>query len=291
MASDLRGYTEQETLNKVLNTDNDSIQVDIVDATGVTITTSNESVYADDADWTNTTSKHTLVGGLYQSTPQSITDGDTGPLQVNENGNLIVDLSATDNAVLDAMVVDLAALEVLSTAANVDHAAIEVLLTAANVDHAANEVLLTAIESSADSLISTNHTDLVALEATLTAIETDQAAIEVLLTAANVDHAANEVLLGTIDSDTDATKSALNKMLYGTGLVITALDGGGGDQTLGATYESLYVGVGGNVKVTLATSASDFTFVNVASGQMLPIQITHVKQSGTTATNMIAMKA
>ena len=42
MASDLRGYTEQETLNKVLNTDNDSIQVDIVDATGVTITTSDE---------------------------------------------------------------------------------------------------------------------------------------------------------------------------------------------------------------------------------------------------------
>ena len=42
MASDLRGYTADETLNKVLNTSNDSIQVDIVDATGVTITTSNE---------------------------------------------------------------------------------------------------------------------------------------------------------------------------------------------------------------------------------------------------------
>ena len=102
---------------------------------------------------------------------------------------------------------------------------------------------------------------------------------------------ANQVLLGTIDSDTNDTKNALNKMLYGTGLDITALDGGGGDQALGATYESLYVGVGGNVVVTLATSASDFTFVNVASGQMLHIQITHVKQSGTTATNMIAMKA
>jgi len=284
MASDLRGYTADETLNKVLNTSNDSIQVDIVDATGVTITSTNESVYVDDANWTDSTSSHTLVGGLYQGTPQSITDGDTGPLQVNANGNLIVDLSATDNAVLDAMVVDLAALEVLSIAANVDHAANEVLLTSILAKN-------TEIESSADSLISANHTDLAALETTLTAIETDQAAIEVLLTAANVDHAANEVLLGTIDSDTDATKSALNKMLYGTGLVITALDGGGGDQTLGATYESLYVGVGGNVKVTLATSASDFTFVNVASGQMLPIQITHVKQSGTTATNMIAMKA
>ena len=83
MASDLRGYTADETLNKVLNTSNDSIQVDIVDATGVSITTTNESVYADDANWTDSTSKHTLVGGIYQSTPQSITDGDTGPLQVN----------------------------------------------------------------------------------------------------------------------------------------------------------------------------------------------------------------
>jgi hypothetical protein len=145
MASDLHGFTEQETLNKVLNTSNDSLQVDIVDATGVTITTSTESVYVDDADWTDSTSSHTLVGGLYQSTPQTITDGDTGPLQVNANGNLIVDLSATDNAVLDAMVVDLAAMEV-------DLAAIEVLLTAANVDHAANEVLLGTIDSDTDAI-------------------------------------------------------------------------------------------------------------------------------------------
>ena len=116
MASDLRGYTEQETLNKVLNTDNDSIQVDIVDATGVTITTSNDSVYADDADWTDSTSKHTLVGGLYQSTPQSITDGDVGPFQVDADGALHIsdggntitvdgtvtaNLGSTDNTVLD----------------------------------------------------------------------------------------------------------------------------------------------------------------------------------------------
>ena len=134
MASDLHGFTEQETLNKVLNTSNDSLQVDIVDATGVTITTSTESVYVDDANWTDSTSSHTLVGGLYQSTPQTITDGDTGPLQVNANGNLIVDLSATDNAVLDAMVVDLAAMETLLTAANVDHAANEALLITIDED-------------------------------------------------------------------------------------------------------------------------------------------------------------
>jgi len=45
----LNNLQTHEILGKVLNTDNSSLQVDIVDATGVTITTSNESVYADDA--------------------------------------------------------------------------------------------------------------------------------------------------------------------------------------------------------------------------------------------------
>jgi len=59
---------------------------------------------------------------------------------------------------------------------------------------------------------------------------------------------------------------------------------------LGATYQALYVGVGGDVVVTLATSGSDFTFKNLASGQLLPVQFTHVKATNTTATNMIALK-
>jgi len=45
-------------------------------------------IYTDDDDWTDTTSKHALVGGVYQSVPQSITDGDVGPLEVNKLGSL-----------------------------------------------------------------------------------------------------------------------------------------------------------------------------------------------------------
>ena len=78
---------------------------------------------------------------------------------------------------------------------------------------AATSALQGDIESSLNSLISANHTDLVALETTLTAIETDQAAIEVLLTAANVDHAANEALLTTIDEDTNAIKVSAAAMV------------------------------------------------------------------------------
>ena len=177
--------------------------VPLVDSAGhlqvdVLTTPATDSIYVDDADWTDGTSKHTLVGGLYQSTPQSITDGDVGPFQVDVNGRLGVALSPTDNAVLDAMVGDLAA--------------IEVLLTAANVDHAANEVLLTGIDADTDAI----KTDMASIEVLLTgidadtdAIKTDAAAIEVLLTAANVDHAANEALLTTIDADTGAIKTAV----------------------------------------------------------------------------------
>lgn len=51
-------------------------------------------VYIDDADWTATSSSHYLIGGVYQSTPGTITDGDTGPLRVNTNGALHVSIES-----------------------------------------------------------------------------------------------------------------------------------------------------------------------------------------------------
>ena len=86
-----------------------------------------------------------------------------------------------------------------------------------------------------------------------------------------------------------SVKESLNQIIYDTGVVVTAVDGGT-NQALGATYSAIYVGVGGDVVVTLAGSGSDFTFNNLASGQLLPVQITNVKATTTTATNMIALK-
>mgnify|MGYP003628541280 FL=1 len=262
--------------------------VPLVDSAGhlqvdVLTTPSTDSIYVDDADWSDGSSKHTLVGGLYQSSPQSITDGDVGPFQVDVNGRLGVALSPTDNAVLDAMVVDLAAMEVLLTgidadtdAIKTDAAAIEVLLTAANVDHAANEVLLTGIDADTN------------------AIKVDMAAIEVLLTAANVDHAANEVLLGTIDADTDAIKTAtessashLGNMFYDTALAVTPSDG---SDLTGEPFFAVYVGTGGDLRVDMADGGSAVTLSNVASGQLLPIMVERIYATGTTASNIIAFK-
>ena len=53
---------------------------------------SSASTYVDDADWTATSSSHQLVGGVYQSTPGTITDGDTGPFRLTANGALHVEV-------------------------------------------------------------------------------------------------------------------------------------------------------------------------------------------------------
>lgn len=82
-----------------------------------------DTVYVDDADWTDGSSKHLLVGGLFQSTPQSITDGDVGPVQVDSNGNLIVALSATDNTVLDNIDTSLNNIEAAVGGTHIDDAA------------------------------------------------------------------------------------------------------------------------------------------------------------------------
>ena len=244
MASDLRGYSADEVLNKVLNTSNDSIQVDIVagaeyaeDAAHTTSDTGNfvlgvrndtlaalggtdgdyvpfqmnasgalyvevatgggeDAVYVDDADWSDGSSKHMLVGGLYQSSPQSITDGDVGPLQVNANGNLIVDLSATDNAVLDAMVVDLDAIETLLTAANVDHAANEALLITIDADTNAIKGHVDGIET----LITSTNSKIDTFDAVLDNILTKNTEIDAVLDTIKVDTEEIEGAVETIET-------------------------------------------------------------------------------------------
>ena len=235
--------------------------------------TSTIEVVGDAAENAAAAGNPVLIGGRYDSSGRTLGNGDVGAIALDadgavhiaDGGNTITvdgtvtaNLSATDNAVLDAMVVDLAAMETL--------------LTAANVDHAANEVLLTGIDADTD------------------AIKTDMAAIEVLLTAANVDHAANEALLTTIDSDTNDTKNALNNMLYGTALAVTAVHGGS-DHSLGATYEAFHIGVGGDISLDCVTSGTNIVFKNLASGQMLPVRATVVNATNTTATNIVALKA
>ena len=278
-------YQTHEILNKVLNAAETGLQVDIVAG----------AEYAEDSGHSSTDTGNFILG-VRNDTLAALggIDGDYVPFQMNSSGALFIDIA--DGGQLDTII---DTLETTLTAIETDAAAIEVLLTAANVDHAANEALLITIDADTN------------------AIKVDMAAIEVLLTAANVDHAANEALLTTIDSDTndiktdiaalevlstaanvdlaeievatEASQAALEKMLYGNALAVTAVDGGS-THALGATYEALYVGVGGDAVVTMV-GTGNFTFKNLASGQLLPIRFTHVINTNTTATHMIALKA
>ena len=120
----LMTYQAKEVLNKVLNTSNDSLQVDIIDATGVSITATSGAEYADDAAFTLGSDKGTMIMGFAGTQSVNANDAaalacDTdGALHIADGGNSITidgtvtaDLGTTDNAVLDAIAASLALLD------------------------------------------------------------------------------------------------------------------------------------------------------------------------------------
>jgi len=293
MADNLK-YLEREILNKVLNSGGDALKVDI---DNVTLKTEGSDiaieVHLDKAEDSALMFSHTVKTGTGGTSYVPLVDTD-GHLQVDilSSGLPSGGATAANQATM------ITALQLIDNVVHVDdagftlgtHSGVMMMGFAGTQSVNADDAGAIAMETDGSIHIHDGG-NTITVDGTVTAnlSATDNAVLDAI-----------DTVLDTIKTDTQAvetatiaTQAAVEKNLYGTGLVITALAGGGGgagDQTLGATYQSLYVGVGGNVVVTLATSASDFTFVNVASGQLLPVQITHVKQTGTTATNMIALK-
>lgn len=56
-------------------------------------------------------------------------------------------------------------------------------------------------------------------------------------------------------------------------------------------YDILYIGVGGDVVVRPIDSTADVTYKNVLSGTYLYGIVTHVRASGTTATDIVGLRA
>ncbi|MDO6965511.1 spike base protein, RCAP_Rcc01079 family [Rhizobium alvei] len=54
------------------------------------------------------------------------------------------------------------------------------------------------------------------------------------------------------------------------------------------TTRALYIGVGGNLSVTMA-SGGNTTFTAIASGTLLPIRVTKILATGTTATDIVGL--
>lgn len=68
-----------------------------------------------------------------------------------------------------------------------------------------------------------------------------------------------------------------------------AIDVSSGDHTLTLSARGLYVGGAGDVACRFADDDSDVTLVGVAAGSVLPISLSVVRQTATTATNMVAI--
>ena len=229
MADKLK-YLEREILNKVLNSGEDALNVDL--------TAGGSAMLVDDATFYPGTSTVQMIGAEFDdASVDSVNEGDAGAIRMSANRNLyttIRDAAGNERGVNVDSSNQLLVVEASASAIATDAAAIEVLLTAANVDHAANEVLLGTIDADTnaikghvdgiETLITSTNTKLDTLETTLTAMETDDAAIEVLLTAANVDHAANEVLLTAIESSADSLISANHTDLVALEATLTAIE-------------------------------------------------------------------
>lgn len=53
--------------------------------------------------------------------------------------------------------------------------------------------------------------------------------------------------------------------------------------------KALYVGGAGNIACRLVGDAADVTFVGIPAGTIIPIRVSHVRVTSTTATSIIAL--
>ena len=312
-------FQTKEVLNKVLNSGEDALKVDIDNVTlkteGSDITI---EVHTDKAEDSMLVFSNTTKDGSGTSYVPLI-DSD-GHLQVDALSTALPSGAATEakqdviETTLNAIQVDADAIETLITSTNskidtfdavldnilTKNTEIDSVLDTIKVDTEAIETAVELLDNAVDgNYLNVNAniagTDFIGgagavaggvQRVTLASDDpavTDLAALEVLSTAANVD-------LAEIEVATEASQAALEKMLYGTALAVTAVHGGS-DHSLGATYEAFFIGVGGDISLDCVTSGSNIVFKNVASGQLLPVRATVVNATNTTATNIVALKA
>jgi hypothetical protein len=279
--ADAQKYTAAEALNRSLNADEDALKVDIDNVTLKTEGSDvNIEVHLDKAEDSVLMFSHTVKTGTGGTSYVPLVDSD-GHLQMDVLSSALPSGAAT-------------AANQTTIIGHVD--GIEGLLTTIDADTSAIKTAIELIDNAVDGNYLNVNANIAGTDFVGGAGAVSAGVQRVTLASddpAVTDLAAMEVLLGTIDSDTndiktatEASQASLADMIYGTAVAIDISSGNHGS----LSHNALYVGTGGNVSVEMATSGSAIVFNNVASGQILPIQITQVNQSGTTASNMIALK-
>ena len=303
-------FQTKEVLNKVLNSGEDALNVDLSDSVTVTVDSEFPAAAAITDNFANptTTSAMSMLMGYDGSTWDRVTIGggaeaaalrvtiasdSTGVVTVDDGGGaLTVDgtvtanLSATDNAVLDAMVVDLAAMETLLTAANVDHAANEALLITIDEDTNAIkghvdgiETLITSTNSKIDTFdavldnILTKNTE---IDAVLDTIKTDTQEIEEAVETIEGAVSGSEMQVDVVAS-LPAGSAAIGKLAANSGVDIgdvdvTSVVPGYAATSLGKreddAHSNLDVGV-----MSLAVRNDDVAAIGSADGDYSPLQV------------------
>jgi hypothetical protein len=284
-------YLEREILNKVLNTDEDALKVDIDNVTLKTEGSDiNIEVHLDKAEDSVVMFSHTVKTGTGGTSYVPLVDSD-GHLQVDilSSGLPSGGATAANQATM------ITALQLIDNVVHVDdagftlgtHSGVMMMGFAGTQSVDANDAGAIAMETDGSIHIHDGG-NTITVDGTVTAnlSATDNAVLD------TIDAVLDTIKVDTeaIETATEATQAAVEKTLYGTALAVTAVDGGS-NHSLGATYEAFYIGVGGDIKLDCATSGSDILFRNVASGQLLPVRAATVKASGTTATGIVALKA
>ena len=284
-------YLEREILNKVLNTGEDALKVDIDNVTLKTEGSDiNIEVHLDKAEDSVVMFSHTVKTGTGGTSYVPLVDSD-GHLQVDVLSSGLPSGGATA-ANQSTMIT---ALQLIDNVVHVDdagftlgtHSGVMMMGFAGTQSVDANDAGAIAMETDGSIHIHDGG-NTITVDGTVTAnlSATDNAVLD------TIDAVLDTIKVDTeaIETATEATQAAVEKTLYGTALAVTAVDGGS-NHSLGATYEAFYIGVGGDIKLDCATSGSDILFRNVASGQLLPVRAATVKASGTTATGIVALKA
>lgn len=58
---------------------------------------------------------------------------------------------------------------------------------------------------------------------------------------------------------------------------------------LASVSKAIYIGTGGNISVRLAGDSTDRVFTNLPNGSILPIRVTHIRATGTSAADLVAL--
>ena len=282
-------YLEREILNKVLNTGEDALKVDIDNVTLKTEGSDiNIEVHLDKAEDSVVMFIHTVKTGTGGTSYVPLVDSD-GHLQVDVLSSGLPSGGAT--AANQATMIT--ALQLIDNVVHVDdagftlgtHSGVMMMGFAGTQSVDANDAGAIAMETDG-SLHIHDGGNTITVDGTVTAnlSATDNAVLD------TIDAVLDTIKVDTeaIETATEATQAAVEKTLYGTALAVNISSG---DHSLGATYEAFYIGVGGDVSLDCATSGTNIVFKNVASGQLLPVRATVVNQTATTATDIVALKA